>query len=190
MIEMSKAIVIAVCLALGTAPAMAQQRVHAASGTVTAIHPKIGMIELDMDDGSSGHFKRFEPSDGPIDFDKSVSGAATPAGNYTTVGIHAVVYYVGQGDIRSVVALRPLGADALKSSIGVVVKLNRRDHLLTIKNSAGAEETFPLDAHTVADTENGVAAAFKYNLNRGSSVRVLASKADGSGTAVLVAPVL
>ena len=180
----------AACFALVTSAAIAQQRVHASAGTVTAIHPKIGMIEMDMNDGSSGHFKWLKPSDGSIDFDKSVSADATAADKFTTIGVHAIVYFVGQGDVRTAVALRPLGDGTLKSSTGTVVKVSRKEHLLTIKNSSGAEESFRLDPKTVADTETGVAEGFKFDFAKGNPVHVTAAPTDGIAAALLIAPAM
>src|ERR1700679_4013335 len=47
----------ATCFTLVPSIAHAQERVHALSGTVTSINPKIQMIEVATDDGSPGHFR-------------------------------------------------------------------------------------------------------------------------------------
>jgi hypothetical protein len=87
------------------------------------------------------------------------------------------------------VALHDVGAGPFINSIGKVVKLDRRDHLLTIQNSKGGQETFAIDAKTVADTETGVVTNYKFDYSKGVRVRILATQANGSQTALLVFPV-
>lgn len=183
-----KACLIATCFALVTTVAHAQQRIHALSGTVKSINPKISMIEVETDDGSSSHF-RWPKTDGPaFEFDKAVSADATAADKFTTSGHHVIVYYYGEDTVRTVVAVRDLGDVPVQKSTGTVVKLNRHDRLLTIKNESGTEVSFHLDPKTVADTATGVSQGFKYDLSKGAQVRVIAAQADGSGMALLIGP--
>lgn len=181
---------ITAALSLIAASGFAQQRVHAASGMVVVIHPKIQMTEMTMDDGSAGHFKWLQKSDPPIGFDKGVSADTTPADKFTELQTHVIVYYVGDGDVRTAVAFRPLGDGPFNSATGTVVKLNRKDHEITIKTSAGTEESFKLDPRTIGDTDNGVAQGFKFDFNKGNSVRVTFTTAEGGETALLIAPLM
>jgi hypothetical protein len=183
-----KACLIATCFALATTAAHAQQRVHALSGTVKSINPKISMIEIETDDGSSSHFRWAKTAGPAIEFDKSVSADATAADKFTTSGHHVIVYYYGEDTVRTVVALHDLGEGSVQKSTGTVVKLNRRDRVLTIKNESGTEVSFRLDPKTVADTETGVSQGFKYDLSKGAQVRVIAAQSDGSGMALLIGP--
>jgi hypothetical protein len=176
-------------VALTTSAAVAQQRVHAVSGVVTAIHPKVRMIEIDTDDGSSGHFDCAKAGT-PIEFDKSLSAGATAADKFETSNAHVIVYYFGQGDVRTAVGVFPLGEGQLKTSKGTVVKFNRHDRVLVIKNEAGAEQTFALAANTVADTETGVAPGFKADFPKGKTVRVTALQGSGTDTALLISHVM
>ena len=178
---------IAACFALATTVIHAQERVHALSGTVTAINSKISMIEIETDDGSPSHF-RWAKTAAAIEFDKTVSADSTAADRFTSKGHHVIVYYYGEDTVRTVVALHDLGDGSVQKSTGTVVKLNRRDRLLTIKNESGTEVSFRLDPKTVADTENGVSQGFKYDLSKGAQVRVIASQTDGSGMALLIGP--
>ena len=148
------------------------------------------MIEIDTDDGSSGHFRWLKVSDGSINFDKSVSADAISADKFTTKGDHVIVYYFGEGAVRTAVALHDLGDGTMEKSTGTVVKLNRHEHSLTIKNSEGAELSYRLDPKTVADTANGVMEGFKFDLSKGDAVRVTAAQANGSDTAWLIVPVM
>lgn len=175
---------------LATSIAVAQTRVHALSGTVTSINSKIGMIEIDTDDGSSAHFRCLKKSDAAIDFDKSVSADAIVADKFTTKGAHVIVYFFGDGELRTIVALHDLGDGSLEKSTGTVVKLSRKEHLLTIKSSTGQEVSFHLDPKTVADTATGVMEGFKFDLSKGDQVRVTAAQANGSATALLIAPAM
>jgi hypothetical protein len=178
----------AACFALVATAVQAQQRVHALSGTVTSINAKVGMIEVDTDDGSSGHFRWMKSSGPSVDFDKTVSADATAADKFTLQGHHVIVYYFGEGEVRTAVALHDLGDGSVEKSTGTVVKLNRHDRVLTIKNSAGAEVSYHLDPKTVADTATGVMENFKFDLSKGDAVRVTAAQANGSDTALLIVP--
>lgn len=176
------------CLA-GTA-AMAQEMVHAVTGTVTAIHPKISMIEVTTDDGSSGHFKLVKAG-ASVDFDKRVKADATEADKFTTIGSHVIVYYFGDGDVRTAVALRDLGAEPVKSTRGTILKVDRKGHVLMIRDSSGAEQTFAMDPKTIGDTPIGVAEDYKFDFAKGDPVRVSATQTSSGGqSALLIAPVM
>jgi hypothetical protein len=188
---LSRAAFFVTCLFLTSTLAQAQTRVHALSGTVTTIRPKIQMTEIDTDDGTSAHFQWLKKSDGPLSFDKNVSNDAMAAEKFTTNNTHVIVYYFGDGVVRTVIALRDLGTGPLEKSVGTVVKFNRHDHLLTIRNSTGGEVLFHLDPKTVADTPDGVSQGFKFDLTKGETVRIIASQtANGEKTALLISPAI
>lgn len=187
---LSRAAFFVTCLFLTSTLAQAQTRVHALSGTVTTIRPKIQMTEIDTDNETSAHFQWLKKSDGPLSFDKNVSNDATPADKFTTSNTHVIVYYFGEGVVRTVVALRDLGTGPLEKSVGTVVKFNRHDHLLTIRNSTGGEVLFHLDPKTVVDTSDGVSQGFKYDLTKGETVRIIASQTNGEKTALLISPAI
>ena len=185
---LTRAVTFAICLSLAPSIAIAQQRVHALSGTVRVIHPKIQMTEIDTDDGTSGHFEWAKPGVS-IDFDKAVSADAIAADKFTTRDTHVIVYYCGVGDPRTIVALHDLGTGPLLNSTGTVVRLSRREHLLVLRNSTGGDEIFQIDAKTVADTENGVMTGLKFDYNKGQHLRVIATQANGNETALLIVPI-
>jgi hypothetical protein len=83
-----------------------------------------------------------------------------------------------------------LGDGSFAESSGSVVRINRHDHLLTIKNSSGVEESFRIDPKTVADTPTGVLEGFKLDYSKGDQVRVTAAQANGGETALLIAPAM
>ena len=183
-----KAALCAICFSLVTPFAIAQERVHAVSGTVTSINPKIGMIEIDTDNGSSGHFKWMKNQGISIDFDKDVKAEATDADKFTATGAHVIVYFVGDGEVRTAVALHVLGNGPFESDKGIVVKVNRHDHLITIKTGSGADESFRIDPKTVADTTTGVVVGFKLDFDKGQPVQVTATPSGTDKTALLIAP--
>jgi hypothetical protein len=185
-----KTVVLAIILILVSGIAHAQLRIHALSGTVTAINPKIQMTEVTPDDGSSPHFQWIQKSDGDIAFDKSVSNDAVAADKFTTKDTHVIAYYFGDGEKRTIVALHDLGNGPLLSSSGTVVKFNKHDHLLTITNSKGGEENYRTDAKTVGDTENGVSTNNKFDFAKGIHVRVIAAQTGDSQTALLIVPII
>jgi hypothetical protein len=185
-----KTVLLAISFFLISVVANAQIRIHALSGTVTSINPKIRMTEVNPDDGSSPHFQWIQNSDGAIDFDKNVRSQAISADKFATKDTHVIVYYFGEGEIRTVVALRDLGTGPLLKTSGTVVKFNRHEHLLTIKNGTGGEEAYHTDAKTVGDTEDGVATNNKFDFAKGIHVRVIAAQTDDSQTALLIAPII
>ncbi len=180
----------AVCLLLVSPAALAQSMIHAVSGTVTSISPKIRMIEVTTDDGTSGHFQWIAKSDGPIMYSRTVSADATAVDKFAAKGSHVIVYYFGEGEVRTAVAVRDLGNSPVKLISGTVIKCNRHDRLLTIHNSSGEEVTFHLDPTTVGDTDSGVEQGFHFDFNKGQPVRVTAAQADGGATALLIAPAM
>jgi hypothetical protein len=183
-----KAALCAICFSLVTPFAIAQERVHAVSGTVTSINPKIEMIEIDTDDGSSGHFKWMKHQGISIDFDKNIKAEATDADKFTATGAHVIVYFFGDGDVRTAVALRVLGDGPFESDKGTVVKVDRHDHLITIKTDSGTDESFRIDPKTVADTTTGVVVGFKLDFDKGQPVQVTATPSGADKTALLIAP--
>ena len=186
---LSRSVLLATCFTLTVSLAKAQQIVHAVSGTVTTIHPKIQMTDIQTDDGSSGSFQWNKPGVS-MDFEKSVSADTVAPDKFTALQAHVIVYYYGAGDVRTLVALHDVGAGPFVKTIGRVVKLDRHAHVLTIQNSKGGEENFTIDPKTVADTETGVATNFKFDFNKGIQVDVLATQSNGAQTALLIFPVI
>ncbi len=123
-----------------------------------------------------------------VDFDKTVKADSTEADKFTTTGAHVILYFYGDGDVRNVVALHALGKGPFISDRGTMVKVDRHEHLITIKNSAGADEVFHIDPKTMADTANGVVEGYKLDFDKGDLVQVTATPAGADKTALLIAP--
>ena len=99
--------------------ANAQQVVHALAGTVTYINPTNKTIIISTDDGSEGLFKAMT-SNVSLDFAKELRADSTPADAFTKKGAHVIVYYFGDSDERTAVALQDLGGGPLKKISGTV----------------------------------------------------------------------
>lgn len=94
----------------------AQEVVHALTGTVTAM--SLGKtIQVDADDGSEVDFKDFTKLNIPLEFDRNLRAQATSADKFTTKGTHVIVYYFGEGDLRTAVALQGLPPGSLKRTL-------------------------------------------------------------------------
>ena len=183
--QMIHVAVAALCLPVAAVTAHAQTMVHAISGTVVSVMPNLKMIEVQTDDGADSHFQWVRSDKEKIDFDKNVSADSTAVNGSAVKGNHIIVYYFGDGDPRVAVALRDLGA-AAQAETGTVVKLDKHDHVLLLKNDSGAEITFHLDPKTVGDTPTGVSENFKFDFNKGQYLRVIFTKADDGPTAWLI----
>jgi hypothetical protein len=170
------------CFSLATA----QEVIHALTGTVTSVNPTARTIQIDTDDGSEGLFKDLTKSHTSFDFDKSIRAEAVAADAFTEKGTHVIVYYFGDGDVRTAVALQDLGTTPLDRRSGTVVKFDRHGHLLTIKNSSGIDKSFLIVAKTRAETSVGAVEGYKFNPRKGDQVRVTATPATGNETVLFI----
>jgi hypothetical protein len=97
-----------------------------------------------------------------------------------------IVFYFGDGDGRTAVAVRNLGSGPFTNDIGTVVRLDGREHLLSIKTKSGVVKSFKIAADTVAETDLGVVNGIKYQPEKDDQVRVVASTVNGASTALFV----
>jgi len=174
------------CFFVATYAAAAQEVVHALCGTVLSINSTAKTITVSTDDGSEGVFRALTDSKVPLDFDKKIRAEATSADAFTKNGDRVIVYYFGDGELRTAVALQDLGNGPFEKSSGTIVKLNRHAHLLTVKNNSGVEETFQLSQKTVAETALGAVEGSEFAPEDGDQVRVTATPANGSATALFI----
>jgi hypothetical protein len=166
----------------------AQEVVHALTGTVTAISLTSKIIVVKTDDGSDGLFKVLTNANASLDFANRIRAGAIAADAFRKTGTQVLVYYFGTGenDLRTAVALEDLGVSPLVKVRGTVVKLDRHEHLLTIRNPAGVATTFHIDDKTVAETALGVVEGEKCDAQKGDQVRVTATPANGVQTALFI----
>jgi hypothetical protein len=193
---------LAVCLVAGglsvaAASASAQAVVHALAGTVHHVNQAGGLIVVNTDDGSGRFFK---DADGKmrVSLDKALAAETTPASKFTETaadasGDHVIVFYCADGggsNMRTVVAVDDLGKGPLEKTTGTVTHFDGHAHVLTIKNSAGTEQTFQIDAKTVAETSSGAVEGFKFDPEKGAQVRITATASVAGETALFIVPAI
>jgi len=99
-------------------------------------------IEVDTDDGAEVDFKDLTKSNIPLEFATDLRAQATSADRFNTKGTHVIVYYFGEGDPRTAVALQGLPPEPLKRTIGTVVKFDKHQRLMTVESTPGAFSRF------------------------------------------------
>jgi hypothetical protein len=166
--------------------ANAQEVVHALAGVVNSINTTQKTIDVKTDDGSEGLFKDMTRSNVSLDFEKNIRASSTPAEDFNKNGDNVIVYYFGDTDERTAVALKDLGHGPLKKINGVVTRFNRRQHLMTIKDTSGASESFQIGPQTVAESAVGVVEGEKFDAEKGDPVRVTAALANGNEEALFI----
>jgi hypothetical protein len=179
-------VLLAGCFSLVSLAATAQEVVHALTRIVNNINSAAKTIAVITDDGSDGIFQDMTGSRTSIEFDKNIRTEATAADEFKKKGARVIVFYYGAGDVRTVVAIKSLGEGPFTKDSGTVVKFDKKEHSLTIKDSSGAIESFKITSSTVADTDAGAAEGLKFDPHKGESVRVIATQTDGSLTALFI----
>jgi hypothetical protein len=173
------------CFSLSAVAATAQEVVHALTGTVTSMDPG-KTIEVDTDDGADVDFRDLTKSNIPLEFDKVLSAQATSADRFNTKGTHVIVYYFGEGDQRTAVALQGLAPGQLKRTIGTVAKFDKHQHLLTVESTPGGVQLFHIEPTTVVETSVGAVEGRKFDPQKGDQVRVTAAAGQGTATALFI----
>lgn len=166
--------------------AIAQEVVHALTGTVSSIEAEAKTITVFTDKGSQAQFRPLANPQAKLVFDKKIRANATAAETFNENGKYVIVFYFGTSDIRTAVALRSLGAGPFTSATGTVVKFDGKSHSITIKDSSGTVQSFNITADTIAETGVGVMDGFKFHTDQGNQVRVVASTATGSPTVLFI----
>jgi hypothetical protein len=166
-------------------PVSAQEVIHARTGTVVAVNAADKTMTLKAVDGSKLVFKETGGSGSLSSLNKSVREKTIPAEGYAKVGTNVVVLYFGY-DNMTAVAIKELGAGALKKSTGSVTNFDKHDRSLTLKTDTAAEQKLVLTDDTIVDTADGVVKASDYHPSKGEQVRCMTG--PRSETALLVAP--
>jgi len=174
------------CFSVASLAATAQEVVHALTGTVNSINLTAKTITVITDDGSYGIFKDMSTSHASIEFDKNIRTDSTAADEFKKSGERVIVYYYGFGTVRTVVALRSLGPGPFTKSRGTVVKFDKREHSLSIKDQSGAIESFKITRSTVADTGTGAVEGLKFEPGNGDQVQVISTVVSGGTTALFI----
>jgi hypothetical protein len=166
--------------------AAAQEMVHALAGTVSSIDATAKTITVKTDDGSEILFNDLIDSKTPIEFDPNIRRDATAASEFKSSGVRVIVYYFGYGSIRTVVALRSLGAGPFTLNSGTVVNFSKGDRTLSIKDNSGVIKTFNINSDLVVEASTGASEKTKFQPAKGDPVRVTAIMVNGSATALFI----
>lgn len=176
--------VLAGCLICVSVPAAAQEVVHALTGTVSAINPAGNTITVFQDDGSRGVFQD-KTTRKSFSLDKRIAAETTAAENFNKQDAYVIVFYYTDGDDRTAVALKNLGAGPFLAATGTVKKFDSH-HGLTLEDSSGKLQTFAINAQTVAEGMFGAVEGSKFDPQKGDHVRVVSTSAGGTPTAVFL----
>lgn len=171
---------------LATIAATAQEVVHAFCGTIRSINSTTKTITVGTDDGTARLFNESTESNVSLDFDKTIRAEAIAVDGFTKIGVRVILCYFGGGDAQAAVALEDLGTGPFKESSGTVVKFDRHERVLTLKNDSGVEESFHLNPKTVAETPYGAVEGLELDAKDGDQVQVTASPVNGNETALFV----
>jgi len=177
------------CFLLASFAATAQEVIHALVGTVDSINSSAKTIAIKIDDGREVNFKDMANSHRKILFDKSIRTDAAAAGDFEKSGEHVIVYYLGFGELRSIVALRSLGPGPFTKSAGTVVSFNKKERSLSIADQSGKAEPFGIASDSVADTEMGAVGGLEFRPAKGDPVQVTSAMVNGNKTALFIATV-
>lgn len=172
------------CLICVSIPAAAQEVVHALSGTVSAINPADNTITVFQDDGTRGVFLD-KVAKKNFSLDKRIAAETTQAESFNKQGAYVVVFYYGDADNHTVVALKNLGAGPFVSTTGTVKKFDSH-HGLTLEDNTGKIQTFAINGETVAEGMLGAVEGSKFDPQKGDHVRVVSSNAGGTPTALFM----
>lgn len=177
--------VFAGCLGAFAAAAPAQQVVHALTGTVSSIDDLSKTLTVFQDNGSQGEFKDLTGK-GHFALDKKIALEATPADDFKKKGAYVIVFYYGDNEDRTAVALKNLGAGPFTSAEGSLVKFDSKGHSISLKDSSGTVQTFKITDQTVAEGYMGVVEGSRFQAQKGDQVRIVASTESGTPTALFM----
>jgi len=178
--------VFALCLGGLAVAARAQQVVHALTGTVSSIDNLSKTLIVFQDNGSQGQFRDMTNDKAHLEFDKKIALDATPADDFKKKGAYVIIFYYGDNDDRTAVALKNLGAGPFTSAEGALVRFDPKGHSITVKDNSGATQTFKITDQTVAEGYMGVVEGAKFGAQKGDQVRVVASSESGTPTALFM----
>jgi hypothetical protein len=173
----------ALCLSI---PSAAQEIIHALTGTVSSIDSATKTMNVLQDSGSTGTFELKTDPKTRVSFDKRVEAESTAASGFDKQGAYVIVFYYGQGDSRTAVALKALGNGPFSSAEGTVMKYDGHSHSMTVQDKSGALQTFKIDPKTVAESELGAIDGTKFHADKGDHVRVVSTGSGDAATAVFV----
>lgn len=166
--------------------AIAQEVVHALTGTVSSIDAASKTVTLLHDGGGTIIFKDLTTAKAPASLDKKIHADTTAADAFKKSGAYVIVFYCGQEDARSVIGLKSLGDGPFTSATGTVTKFEGHDRSITLTDESGAAQTFKITDDTVGEGGFGVVNGLKFQVQKGDRVRIVGSTAGGGQTALFI----
>jgi hypothetical protein len=166
-------------------PSASQEVIHALTGTVRAINDTSKTITVFQDNGSEGVFQQMSNSKTRIAFDKKVADTTTAAAKFDKSGAYAIVFYFGDRDNQTAVALKSLGVGPFESTVGTVSKVEGHNRI-TVVDKQGAAHIFKIDKDTVAEGGMGAIVGEKFNVKNGDQLRVVSSTVGGDSMALFM----
>jgi len=173
------------CLSGCCRVALAQQVVHALTGTVSSIDPADKTITMFLDGGSEGVFKDMTNQKVSLSVDKKVLSDTTTPDEFKKSGAYVIVFYFGEADARTAVALRSLGKGPFTAATGTVTQFESH-RSISVQDKSGATQTFALNADTVAEGMIGAVSGLKFSAGKGDHVRIVGTTKDGNPIALFV----
>jgi hypothetical protein len=174
------------CLGVFAVAVHAQQVVHALTGTVSSIDNVGKTVVIFQDNGSQGEFKDKTNDKAHLAFDKKIALETTPADDFKKTGAYVIVFYYGDNQERTAVAMKNLGAGPFTSAEGALIKFDAKGHSISLKDSSGTVQTFKVTDQTIAEGYMGVVEGNKFPAQKGDQVRVVASTESGTPTALFM----
>jgi hypothetical protein len=178
--------VFAGCLGSVTVGAYAQQVVHALTGTVSGTDDLSKTLIVFQDNGSEGQFKDMTSAKTHVVIDKKIALDANAPEANKKKGTYVIVFYYGDNDDRTAVALKNLGAGPFTSAEGTVTKFEGKQHTITVQDKTGTAQTFRIAENTVAEGYMGAVDGFKFQASKGDHVRVVGMTENGAVTALFM----
>lgn len=179
--------VLAGCVAAMPAIFNAQEMIHAVTGTVASINSASKTISVLQDNGTRTDFQLNADGKKRIAFDKRIEAESTAAKAFDKQGAYVIVfYYYGQGDSRTAVALKSLGAGPFSSAEGTVTKYDSHAHSISVQDKSGVELSFKIDSETVAEGTTGAVPGDHFHADKGDHVRIVSTSSGGGATALFV----
>lgn len=174
------------CLGLTNSMASSQEVVHAMTGTVRSIDAAHNTFTLWRDNGSQVTFKSTAPAKVHIANDKRILSDATAASVFNKKGAYVIVFYFGESDNPTAVALQALGQGPLTSTTGKVASFDERARLISVQDTSGSIQRYKIDADTVAESGFGVVEGLRLHVEKGDHVRVVGAASKSGPTALFI----
>lgn len=178
-------VALVLCVAGFSTAALAQQVVHALTGTVNSIDPATKTITMFLDGGKQSTFKDMTNQKVSLSVDKKVLANTATPDEFKKQGAYVVVFYFGGTEDRTAVALRGLGTGPFTATTGTITKFDAH-RTLTVQDKSGTMQTFALTTDTVAESGSGAVGALKFQPDKGDQVRVVGMSKDGNPIALFV----